>query len=221
MESVANTGIHWKVAAASVRGKMHIRTGLPNQDACDSAQHGGNTVLAVADGHGNSRHFRSQTGSALAVRSALAVLGSLAAHCSLVEAAKRIEEAWRVAVQADLERNPFTASDWATLAHLSDGPLAVEAIQESPAIAYGATLAWTRHKQHPWHRTAEQGLAPIATGLILAGAFSVLRASSSTWTIWALAAIALGVFLSRPKMNPLIVLFAAGLVNVIIGHIPY
>jgi chromate transporter len=89
----------------------------------------------------------------------------------------------------------------------------------SSVLAYGATLAWTRHKQHPWHRTAEQGLAPIATGLILAGAFSVLRASSSTWTIWALAAIALSLFLSRPKMNPLIVLFAAGLVNVIIGHV--
>jgi chromate transporter len=47
----------------------------------------------------------------------------------------------------------------------------------------------------------------------------VLRASSSTWTIWALAAVALTLFLLRPKMNPLIVLFGAGFVNVLIGHI--
>jgi chromate transporter len=87
----------------------------------------------------------------------------------------------------------------------------------SSILAYGATLAWTRHNQHPWHRTAERGLAPVATGLILASAFSVLRSSSSTWMAWGLAVIALVVFVARPKMNPLFVLFAAGLVHATIG----
>jgi chromate transporter len=89
----------------------------------------------------------------------------------------------------------------------------------SSLLAYGATLAWTRHHQHPWHRTAERGLAPVATGLILASAFSVMRASSSTWMIWGLAAVALVIFLARPKLNPLAVLFAVGLVNVALGPI--
>jgi chromate transporter len=57
----------------------------------------------------------------------------------------------------------------------------------------------------------------VATGLILASAFSVLRSSSSTWMIWGLAAIALVIFLVRPKLNPLIVLFAAGLLNAAMG----
>jgi chromate transporter len=50
----------------------------------------------------------------------------------------------------------------------------------SSLLAYGATLAWSRQKQHPWHRTAERGLAPVATGLIVASAFSVMRSSSGT-----------------------------------------
>ncbi|MFT4064065.1 chromate transporter [Paraburkholderia sp.] len=83
----------------------------------------------------------------------------------------------------------------------------------SSLLAYGATIAWSRHHRHPWHRTAERGLAPVATGLILASAFSVLRASSSTWMIWGLATVALIIFLARPRLNPLFVLFAAGLLN--------
>jgi chromate transporter len=39
------------------------------------------------------------------------------------------------------------------------------------------------------------------------------------WPIRALAVTASIIFLSPPKMNPLIVLFAARLVNVIIGHV--
>jgi chromate transporter len=53
----------------------------------------------------------------------------------------------------------------------------------SSVLAYGATLAWTRHHQHPWHRTAERAL--VATGLILASAFSMLLSSSATWMICA------------------------------------
>ncbi|GAB2900268.1 chromate transporter [Paraburkholderia jirisanensis] len=89
----------------------------------------------------------------------------------------------------------------------------------SSLLAYVAALAWSRHDRHPWHAIAEHGLAPIATGLILASSFSVLRAASSTWIIWGLALVALAVFMARPKVNPLIVLFGAGLVNVAIGRI--
>jgi chromate transporter len=87
----------------------------------------------------------------------------------------------------------------------------------SSLVAYGATLAWTRHSQHRWHGTAERGLAPVATGLILASAFSVLRSSSATWVVWSLAAIALMVFVARPRLNPLAVLFVAGLAHAGIG----
>jgi chromate transporter len=89
----------------------------------------------------------------------------------------------------------------------------------SSLLAYAAVLAWRRHNRHPWHAIAERGLAPVATGLILSSSLTVLRAASATWVIWGLALIALGAFLTRPKMNPLIVLFCAGLVNALAGRI--
>ena len=64
--------MNWRVINASVRGSAHQRSGLPNQDAVDFGSSPKSdapmTVLAVSDGHGGGRHFRSQVGSALAVR---------------------------------------------------------------------------------------------------------------------------------------------------------
>jgi hypothetical protein len=62
----------WHVMTATARGRSHEVRGMPSQDAVAhrpiAAAHG--LVVAVADGHGHHRHFRSATGSALAVRSA-------------------------------------------------------------------------------------------------------------------------------------------------------
>ena len=87
----------------------------------------------------------------------------------------------------------------------------------SSLLAFAATLVWRRHERHPWHRRAQTGLAPVATGLILASSLTVLRAASSTWPVWVLALCALAVFVSRLKVNPLVVLFAAGLLNVLVS----
>lgn len=87
----------------------------------------------------------------------------------------------------------------------------------SSLLAFAATLMWRRHERHPWHRRAQTGLAPVATGLILASSLTVLRAASSTWPVWVLALSALAVFVSRLKVNPLLVLFTAGLLNVLAG----
>jgi len=89
----------------------------------------------------------------------------------------------------------------------------------SSLLAFVATLLWRRHDRHPWHRRAQIGLAPVATGLILASSLTVLRAASSTWPVWVLALSALAVFVSRPKVSPLFVLFTAGLLNVLVGKI--
>jgi len=85
----------------------------------------------------------------------------------------------------------------------------------SSLLAYAVALLWMRHREHPWRQPAEHGLAPVATGLILAGAFAILRAASASWSIWIIAAAALFIFMKRPKLNPLLVLFAAGLLNVL------
>src|ERR1041384_7680417 len=62
----------WQVAGQSVRGALHERNGLPNQDAIrwlPAAGNGSSIVLAVADGHGSARYSRSHIGARLAVES--------------------------------------------------------------------------------------------------------------------------------------------------------
>ena len=62
----------WQVAGQSVRGALHERNGLPNQDAIHwlpASGHGSSIVLAVADGHGSARYSRSHIGARLAVES--------------------------------------------------------------------------------------------------------------------------------------------------------
>ena len=57
----------WQVITGSARGAAHRASGLPNQDAVASQDGPGAVVVAVADGHGHVRHFRSADGAALAV----------------------------------------------------------------------------------------------------------------------------------------------------------
>src|SRR5215203_6208715 len=64
---------HWQVVGESVRGAVHERNGLPNQDAIcwlPASGEGSSIVLAVADGHGSARYSRSHIGAGLAVESA-------------------------------------------------------------------------------------------------------------------------------------------------------
>jgi len=67
----------WEVLVATARGATHEIGNLPLQDAAgfigEPGRSGSAVVLAVADGHGNERHFRSARGSALAVDIAKAV----------------------------------------------------------------------------------------------------------------------------------------------------
>lgn len=63
----------WLAFGASVRGATHAQRDLPNQDALAWAPpdgHGPPLVLALADGHGEARSFRSHHGARLAVQAA-------------------------------------------------------------------------------------------------------------------------------------------------------
>jgi len=89
----------------------------------------------------------------------------------------------------------------------------------SSLIAYAVARLWNRHKGTVWQGALERGLAPIATGLILAGAFTVLLSSSGSLSPWVIAAAAAAVFILRPKLNPLPVLLAAGIAEAIVEAI--
>ena len=76
-----NGAVAWKSIGCSVQGATHKRSGLPNQDAIawwPETGEGTPLILAVADGHGSSKYFRSDRGSRLAVETALKILQTIA-----------------------------------------------------------------------------------------------------------------------------------------------
>jgi Protein phosphatase 2C len=134
----------WQVMIGTARGAAHDARDMPNQDSAESLAiaHAGGTVVAVADGHGHDRHFRSAAGSRLAVRTACAVVEGLAADggsrlWSPERAAalrdqlpEAIVARWRDAVALDIAAHPYTAEESSTLEQAGDGP----------SIPYGSTL---------------------------------------------------------------------------------
>ena len=143
MEAVGHA---WSAVAASVRGAAHLRSGLPNQDAVRWIEWDGVTVLALSDGHGSSRCFRSDTGARLAASTATRVLSSeLAggrdvADLALIDrVARRVVAEWTLAARCDLRLFPFQRAE---LMHLGEktGAEARASVERHPLLAYGATL---------------------------------------------------------------------------------
>jgi chromate transporter len=81
-------------------------------------------------------------------------------------------------------------------------------------LCFFVARLYDRYRGRDWHTALEQGLAPIAVGLIFAGALAVLNLSGGRATTWAVA-FASGIVLSfRPKLHPFLILFAGALVFV-------
>ena len=150
--TVADT--RWWVIGKSVRGASHVRTGLPNQDAIGWLQVEGvdrRLIVAVSDGHGSAKYFRSHTGSRLAIETALALgqefldgqpdLGNLSAVKRTAEERlpQEITRRWNDAVKNHFEANPFSDEELSALEQ-ADGKASREAITANPLKAYGATI---------------------------------------------------------------------------------
>jgi chromate transporter len=73
----------------------------------------------------------------------------------------------------------------------------------SSLVVYGAAHFWNRWRGSPWHSAVEAGFAPIAAGLILAGAFVVLQSESTGILGWAVAFSVAACVIWRPKLHPL------------------
>src|SRR5207249_2136853 len=133
-EFLEETGqqIRWRVGGASRRGRSHVRSGLPNQDAIEywASADGNTAVMAVADGHGSALCFRSGVGSRVAVTTAVELFRKFATTIPSSQSvsaigdrarallAEELTQSWRAAVAGDLAANPFTAAEWASLAAL-------------------------------------------------------------------------------------------------------
>lgn len=109
----------------TVRGASHERTGLPNQDAIGFVPLNGSgpgALLAISDGHGSSRSFRSDVGAALAVKIALESLRPILSsktrvsvsalkHSVTEQLPRDIAKRWRLAVEDHLKANPLSADE--------------------------------------------------------------------------------------------------------------
>jgi hypothetical protein len=135
----------WQVITGSARGAAHRASGLPNQDAVASHDSPGGVVVAIADGHGHIRHFRSADGAALAVdvacRAASHAAAGLAADAATTagdeeaaragrELARAVVADWRSAVAGQLEMRPYTTEEQWLLGRSAD----------TPVVPYGSTL---------------------------------------------------------------------------------
>jgi hypothetical protein len=134
----------WHVIIGSARGAAHHASGLPNQDAAAGQAGPDHAVtVAIADGHGHARHFRSAAGSALAVDVARRAASQVAVRLSeggaeptaavRGELTRTIVTNWRAAVASDLAVRPYTAREQSALDLAGDG-------REVP---YGSTLLVT------------------------------------------------------------------------------
>ncbi len=146
----------WTALTASVRGALHELDGRKNQDAVRLHRAAGvadSLFLAVSDGHGNSRSFRSDRGSVLATQCALRLLRKFVRRngpkVSLSSIRRQLEkkwplellEEWRRAVRADLARDPFSPLDFAAFPEPPPVPNAKGELPFSAYLAYGATLS--------------------------------------------------------------------------------
>lgn len=77
----------------------------------------------------------------------------------------------------------------------------------SGLLVFGASLLWRRHRTARWRDKVERGLAPIAIGLIFAGAYSVLNATQGGVLAFATAGVAAAVLMWR-AISPLLLLSA-------------
>jgi chromate transporter len=81
----------------------------------------------------------------------------------------------------------------------------------SSLLVYSAARLWGRWRGSVWHTAVERGLAPIAAGLILAGGMAVLQVSPGGLAVWVAAIVSTGLILWQPRLHPLILFIAGGL----------
>ncbi|MCY2993980.1 MAG: PP2C family serine/threonine-protein phosphatase [Planctomycetota bacterium] len=145
----------WSAFGQSVRGASHLRNDLPNQDAIEfqtGTDGAPPVVLAVSDGHGSPKSFRSSVGSQLAVKVAVEVTmeflrGMKDSPLSAVKSAAErlltadIVKAWTQEIVEHFHRNPFSSEELDRLEQGAGAAARQAALRAGQhLIAYGATL---------------------------------------------------------------------------------
>lgn len=88
----------------------------------------------------------------------------------------------------------------------------------SSLVVYFVGRVWNRYRGTAGHSALELGLAPVGVGLLMAGALSIMNATGSGLTLWAIAGLAAAVLAWR-SFHPLIILAGGGLISVAVGQL--
>lgn len=143
----------WRVITETVPGASHLRNGIPNQDSVLQFRQSSASlpiIVAVADGHGSDKCFRSDRGSRYAVRTGAELLDEIVnSERGKLNAAELEEELrerlpaefvrrWRADVEADLKREPIKEEEFARLVE-KDGARARQLVEANTLLAYGTT----------------------------------------------------------------------------------
>ncbi len=143
----------WRIIGETVPGASHLRAGIPNQDSILQMRESDRTlplVVAIADGHGSPKCFRSDKGSRFVVKKCAQIVSEFLdqrrGKFDLAEIESKgseylpqeIVKEWRRAVETHLKNNPFTEDEFKTLEEKS-GAKSRKLIEENPLLAYGTT----------------------------------------------------------------------------------
>lgn len=145
----------WQVMGATVPGSTHVRAGRLSQDALkwlpDSGE-GPPIILAVSDGHGSAKSFRSEIGAQFAVDTAVAVLSDLlrdesmtsnltyAKHIIEERVPQELVRRWTDKVENHIKENRFCTDDMTIRAQKEEEDANPTARLDRRLVVYGATL---------------------------------------------------------------------------------
>ncbi len=145
----------WHIIGESVRGVTHDRKGLPNQDAIRYVVEKGNELplaVAVSDGHGNSRNFRSEFGAQLAANITSDILiRFLSQPCNKKNSDQTLNniqkilipdiiETWKKEVLDHFEKNPILETERERLISKNGFSPDINNNLSDPILFYGTTL---------------------------------------------------------------------------------
>jgi serine/threonine protein phosphatase PrpC len=145
----------WRVIGKSICGASHFRSGLPNQDAIMSeppSGSGSRLILALSDGHGSSKSFRSQHGAGFAVKACLDECRCLLEwqdetpnlsaikHTAEGHLPQRITRRWKQLVDEHSHNEPASPEELEKAVKGATSPITEESLLNNPLVWYGATL---------------------------------------------------------------------------------
>ena len=86
----------------------------------------------------------------------------------------------------------------------------------SSILVYGLARLWARYRGAAWQRAVEDGLAPVAAGMILAASSTLLDAAEGGVLAWGVAA-ACTTLLLFTKVNPLLLIGGGAVLFLLLG----